>query len=62
MLTSTGSITGAGVVSGNNVTLDSATGVGTGVARINTAATIVPGGGIEFGSPDGLGGRPHIAR
>src|SRR5205085_1341541 len=39
LLTSAGSITGAGVVSGTTVTLDSATGIGTGTAgRINTAA------------------------
>ena len=39
VLTSVGNITGAGLVSGNNVTLDSATGVGTGTAgRVNTTA------------------------
>jgi len=37
-----GNITGAGVVTGNNVTLDSATGVGTSPAdRVNTAAQVL---------------------
>src|SRR5205085_2070068 len=40
VLTAAAAITGgAGVVSGNNVTLDSATGVGTSLTRVKTAAT-----------------------
>ena len=42
LTTSTGNITGTGLVTGNNVTLDSATGVGTGPGdRVNTAAQVL---------------------
>ena len=59
-LISAGKITGAGLVSGNEVTLDSATGVGTGTGgRVNTSATTLAArsrtsGGVYVNELDGV--------
>jgi hypothetical protein len=61
-LTSTGNIQGTGIVKGSNVTLDSATGVGTIATRVNTqAATLAARASVSGGVFRELVWRGHSA-